>query len=201
MATIRAPRFSDTPAVYRICFETGPDAGDAAATPELLGHVYAGPYLAAVPEWCRVVVDEQGVAGYLLAAPDTEAFERWAAAEWYPPLAAEHPVDEAGSPADRRIAAVFAAPPRTPGVLLGQYPAHLHIDFLLRARGAGHARALIDDLVDRLGAAGVPGVHLGVSPRNTNAIGLYAHLGFTELERHDDVVWMGRSTGAADDGL
>ena len=196
--TIRAPRFSDTAAVYRICFETGPDADDPAATPELLGHVYAGPYLAAAAEWCRVVVDARGVAGYLLAVPSTAAFEQWARADWYPPLAAEHPADDPDlSQADRRVAGAFASPASTPERLLSAHPAHLHIDLLPRARGAGHARTLIDDLVDRLGAAGVPGVHLGVSPGNTNAFGLYRHLGFAELERHDDVIWMGRRTAAA----
>jgi ribosomal protein S18 acetylase RimI-like enzyme len=196
--TVRPPRFSDVPAVYRICFETGfsPEAiAERRPTPELLGHVYAGPYLAFAPEWCRVVVDLQGVAGYLLAVPSTAAFERWADAEWWPQLRADHPADaEDLSPADRGTAAQLAAPPVSPPALLAEYPAHLHIDFLERLRGAGFARTLIDDLCDRLRAAEVPGVHLGVSPHNANAIGLYRHLGFDDLERHDHVIWMGRRT-------
>lgn len=193
---IRAPRWSDTPAVYRVCFETGypPETiADRRPTPELLGHVFAGPYLAFAPEWCRVVVDRGGVAGYLLAVPSTTAFERWAEAEWWPPLRVDHPRDAPdASPADEAAAVWLAEPPTSPAPIAAAYPAHLHIDFLDRLRGLGFARVLIDDLCDRLAAAGVPGVHLGVSPRNANAIGLYTHLGFTELERHEHVIWMGR---------
>ena len=199
--TVRAPRPSDAPAIYRICFETGFTPEQIAArrpTPELLGHVWAGPYLAFAPEWCRAVVDAQGVAGYLLAVPSTAAFERWADAEWWPPLRADHPADSPDlSPADRDVAARFVAPPASPSALLGDYPAHLHIDFLDRLRGLGFARVLIDDLCTRLGAAEVPGVHLGVSPRNANAIGLYGHLGFAELERDEHTIWMGRRTAGA----
>jgi ribosomal protein S18 acetylase RimI-like enzyme len=197
--TIRAPRFSDIPAVYRICFETGYSAEEVAErrpTPELLGHVYAGPYLRFAPEWCRVVTDVHGVAGYLLAVPSTAAFEQWAEQEWWPPLRAEHPQDVPElSPADVSVAALLASPHPSPVAIVADFPAHLHIDFLPRARGRGFARVLIDDLVDRLAAANVPGVHLGVSPGNANAIGLYAHLGFEELAREDHVVWMGRRTG------
>lgn len=192
---IRPPRFSDTPAVYRVCFETGYSAEDIAAlrpTPEFLGHVWAGPYLAFAPAWCRVIVDERGVAGYLLAVPDTDAFDAWAERDWWPVLREEHPQDAALSPADQRVAALFASPPRPPRGVADAYPAHLHIDVLERARGAGFARRLIDDLCDRLAASGVPGVHLGVGERNENAIGVYRHLGFTELDRGPGTIWMGR---------
>lgn len=198
--TVRAPRFSDTAAVYRVCFETGPDAPDRETrrpTPELLGHVYAGPYLAFAPEWCRVVVDVQGVAGYLLAVPSTTAFEAWAETSWWPPLRADTPADAPDlSPADRAVASLLATPPISPPDVVARFPAHLHIDFLERLRGQGFARTLIDDLGARLAAEGVPGVHLGVSPRNTNALGLYGHLGFREVARGDGVIWMGRDTTA-----
>ena len=198
MTTIRAPRFSDTAAVYRVCFETGyspEEIADRRPTPELLGQVWAGPYLGFAPEWCRVVVDAQGVAGYLLAVPSTAAFERWAEAAWWPQLRVDHPADDPSlSPADRSVAALLASPPNSPPEVAAAFPAHLHIDFLDRLRGQGCARTLIDDLADRLRAAGVPGVHLGVSPRNTNAIGLYGHLGFEELSRDAHTIWMGRRT-------
>jgi GNAT superfamily N-acetyltransferase len=198
--TIRAPRFSDVPAVYRVCFETGYSPKEVATrhpTPELLGHVYAGPYVAFAPEWCRVVVDARGVAGYLLAVPSTATFERWAEQDWWPPLRADHPKEAPDlSPADRAVAALLASPPASPGEIAAAFPAHLHIDLLERVRGRGLARTLIDDLVDRLAAEGVAGVHLGVSPGNTNAVGLYRHLGFEELAREDHVIWMGRRTTA-----
>lgn len=195
---VRPPRFADTAAVYRVCFETGYTPDEVARrrpTPELLGHVYAGPYLAFAPEWCRVAADLQGVAGYLLAVPSTAAFEAWAEAHWWPPLRAEHPAEDPRlSPADRAVAALLASPPSSPSDVVADHPAHLHIDLLERARGAGLARTLIDDLVARLAGAGVPGVHLGVSPANANAIGVYRHLGFALLRSEPDVLWLGRRT-------
>ncbi|WP_375387990.1 GNAT family N-acetyltransferase [uncultured Amnibacterium sp.] len=198
--SIRVPRFSDVAAVYRVCFETGPDVRDRASrrpTPELIGHVYAGPYLAFAPEWCRVVVDRQGVAGYLLAVPSTAAFESWAEAEWWPPLRADTPADAPDlSPADQAVARLLAAPPLSPPEVVAEHPAHLHVDLLERVRGQGFARTMIEDLCARLAAEGVPGVHLGVSPGNANAVGLYAHLGLEELSRGDGVIWMGRRLAA-----
>ena len=38
-----------------------------------------------------VAVDDQGVAGYLLSADDSRAFEAWAEAEWWPPLRERYP--------------------------------------------------------------------------------------------------------------
>ncbi len=197
---VRAARTSDVSAVNRICFETGYSEQEVTGlrpTPDLLGLVWADPYLAFAPEWCRVAVDGRGVAGYLLAVPSTRDFDRWAHAAWWPLLSADHPADEPGlSPADRAVARLLASPPVSPEHLLDRFPAHLHVDLLPRARGRGLARRLIDDLVDRLAAAGVPGVHLGVSPRNATAIGVYEHLGFERLDVQPETIWMGRRTGA-----
>jgi ribosomal protein S18 acetylase RimI-like enzyme len=38
-------------------------------------------------------------------------------------------------------------------------------------------------------------MHLGVSPANARALGFYARLGFVELARSPDVVWLGRGLG------
>ena len=198
--TVRAPRRSDVSAVNRICFQTGysdDEVAELRPTPDLLGLVWADPYLAFAPQWCRVAVDGQGVAGYLLAVPSTRDFDRWAQAEWWPGLQVDHPVDAPRlSPADRAVARLLVTPPASPEPIVEPFPAHLHIDFLPRARGLGLAGRLIHDLVDRLAAARVPGVHLGVAPRNTNAIGFYEHLGFERLRTEPDTIWMGRRTGA-----
>src|SRR6478736_1278178 len=49
----------------------------SARSPELLGHVYAGPYVVAPLTRSVVVLDEEGVGGYLLCARDTRAHEAW----------------------------------------------------------------------------------------------------------------------------
>lgn len=55
---------------------------------DLLGHVYAGPYLVGQRSLARVVDDGTGVSGYLFGRADTAAFEAWAEREWWPPLCA-----------------------------------------------------------------------------------------------------------------
>ena len=76
------------------------------------------------------------------------------------------------------------------------YPSHLHIDLLPRAQGKGLGRSMIEQLIERLGAGGSPGVHLGVSTRNTRAQAFYQRLGFQELARTgspgDGVIYLGR---------
>jgi ribosomal protein S18 acetylase RimI-like enzyme len=61
------------------------------------------------------------------------------------------------------------------------YPAHLHIDLLPELQGRGIGRRLIDTVLDRLREASVPGVQLGVDPRNTSAQAFYTRLGFAPL--------------------
>jgi ribosomal protein S18 acetylase RimI-like enzyme len=39
--------------------------------------------------------------------------------------------------------------------------------------------------LDRLCELEIPGVHLGVSKRNLNAIAFYEHLGFQKLEEYE----------------
>src|SRR5699024_8418500 len=62
-----------------------------------------------------------------------------------------------------------------------EYPAHLHIDLLPETQGAGLGRRLIETLVDELTTREVPGLHLGVDPRNTSAASFYDRLGFVRL--------------------
>ncbi len=59
-----------------------------------------------------------------------------------------------------------------------RYPAHLHVNLLEAARGAGLGRALLEAFLERLRAEGVPGVQLSTTDRNAVAVGLYGRLGF-----------------------
>src|SRR6187402_2437441 len=66
----------DLPGVYRVCLLTGAAGADATTLhddPDLLGHLWAGPYLAFPDAVTRVLHDEHGVAGYCFAVPDTRA--------------------------------------------------------------------------------------------------------------------------------
>ena len=46
-------------------------------------------------------------------------------------------------------------------------------------------RALLEHLFGALRDRGVPGIHLGVSPTNSRAIGFYRRMGFTPVDPAD----------------
>ena len=190
MMVVRPPEFRDIAGVYRVCDETGP----ATTNPDLLGHVWAGRYLDALPGFPRVLADEHGIAGYVLGCPDTRAFEAWCEAEWWPPLREQYPRGS-GDPttADASLIEHLHDPPRTPDDLLEAFPAHLHIDLLPRAQGHGHGRALMEWVFGAMHDGGARGVHLGVSADNTNAIAFYRHLGFAVASGDDDGILMTRA--------
>lgn len=69
---MRTATLHDLPGVYRVCRLTGHAGRDATsrhADPDLLGHLWAGPYLAFPEAVTRVIHDDQGVAGYLPRRP------------------------------------------------------------------------------------------------------------------------------------
>jgi len=188
----------DRGALYEVCLRTGDSGADATGSftqPALLGEVYVGPYLALEPELALVLDDGAGVGGYTLGALDTRAFEERCEREWWPPLRERHPLGAypRGS-ADAAVVELIHRPARAPEVVVAGHPSHLHIDLLPRWQGGGWGRRLIEGLLDRLAAAGSPGVHLGVGVRNPRAVGFYRHLGFTELLAVGDTLFLGRST-------
>jgi len=195
---IRAFQPADEPALYEVCLRTadsGRDATGLYADPRLPGHVYAGPYLALAPELAFVLdgtgSDAGTPVGYVLGALDTGRFEAACELSWWPPLRRRYP--DPGDPAtpDERLAALIHHPPAQSRDITARYPSHLHIDLLPVAQGRGHGRALMQRLLDALGAAGSPGVHLGVATANGNAIGFYRRLGFAELETFPTHLTMG----------
>ena len=181
------------PGAYRVCLQTGDSGLDATAhygNPDLLGHVYVGPYLIGQPRLSYVVVDALGDGGYVLGAEDTRAFEAWAEASWWPMLRGQYPATKGETP-DDEIIALMHAPPVVPDGIVADYPAHLHIDLLPRLQGLGFGRALIERLVGVLRGSDSPGVHLGVGADNHNAIEFYRHLGFAHLQEGHSSHWMG----------
>ncbi len=193
MIRIETARLHDLPGAYRVCLLTGDAGKDASGIvrdPDLLGHVYVGPYVASGVGTQLVLADAAGVAGYLLSADDTHAFEAWAEAEWWPSLRTRYTPLADGS-TDAELIGLIHTPERTPDEIVASYPAHLHIDLLERARGKGLGRALIERLLTDLRERDVPGVHLGVDATNANGIGFYEHLGFREVGREPGGLLMG----------
>ncbi|MEO6944208.1 MAG: GNAT family N-acetyltransferase [Lacisediminihabitans sp.] len=193
MDHIRPAELRDLPGIYRVCLQTGNSGDDATAEfadPDLLGHVFTGPFVLGEPGLAFVVADEHGIGGYALACADEPAFAEWAEEKWWPSLRQQY----AAAPrvgVDGEILDLIFSPPRTPHSVSAEYPAEMHIDLALRMRGSGHGRALIQRLLAGLKQREVRGLHLEVSKSNGNAIAFYEHLGFTQLQPTDLSIFMG----------
>lgn len=191
-------RPEDLTGVYRVCLATGDlgeDASDRYADPNLLGHLYVGPYVALEPRHAFVLRDGARVAGYGVGARDTAAFEARCETSWWPSLRAMYPRESPRPDADAALVAMLHEPKRRRDAWLERYPSHLHIDLLPSAQGRGRGRALIETLLTSLFDAGSPGVFLGVARRNARAVGFYEHLGFTRIEERPDALILGRKAG------
>jgi ribosomal protein S18 acetylase RimI-like enzyme len=198
VTTIRPATPHDLPGLYRVCLETGDSGRDATAlyrNPDLLGHVYVGPYVVGQPTLAFVAADAGGIAGYVLGAGDTRAFEEWEEDNWWPSLRDQYPLIT-GNTRDAATIRLFHSPPSAPEGVVADYPAHLHIDLLERVRGQGLGRALVERLLAALREAGSPGVHLDVAADNANGIAFYRHLGFNDLEPTADSLLMGMRLSA-----
>ena len=192
MTEIRAATVQDLPGAYRVCLLTGDAGKDASGmfrNPDLLGHVYVGPYILGEPDLALVAADADGVAGYCLAAKDRRAFAAWAEASWWPPLRAAFPRRDDATP-DSELIDLIHAPLAVADPILDAFPAELHIDLLERVRGTRVGRRLVERQLAQLRSAGAPACHLQVDPTNGNAIGFYEHLGWRVLARHDEDGWV-----------
>jgi ribosomal protein S18 acetylase RimI-like enzyme len=200
---IRPGRPGDELAAYRVCLETGDYGQDGSSLyredPDALGRIFVGPYLALEPELSRILEDEQGVCGYALGALDSRAFYARYETGWRPDLCARFPAPSGDPQHWSRVQQVhhtYHHPDYFCPEPYDAFPSHLHIDLLPRAQGRGHGRRMLEQIMDTLRGRGSPGVHLGVSPRNTRAIGFYQRLGFCELTRvgsEDGCIYLGRS--------
>lgn len=193
MGVIRTAALQDLPGAYRVCLQTGASGKDATPgfhNPDLLGHVYVGPYMVGQPGLSLVVADEEGIGGYALAAADTRAFEAWAEQDWWPLLRRQYPLGN-GDTEDGEVIRLLHSPPHALDKIVVDYPAHLHIDLLPRMRGKGHGRGLIEALLIALRSMGSYGVHLEVGAGNVNAIAFYRHLGFAQLSGTGSSLLMG----------
>lgn len=188
MARIRPFRPGDEPALAEICLRTadaGADGTGIFADDDLWAEVFVLPYVARHPELAFVVEDDGGTPrGYVVCAPDTEAFEEWFRTDWWPRFAARWPKPDREQ--SRQDGTLLYAYGRGPGkeAHAGRFPAHLHIDLLPELQGQGWGRRLVDQLVTELRERGVSGLHLVASAHNSGALAFYDRLGFERLPSH-----------------
>lgn len=192
MNSIRIARPEDWDAIDEICRETG-----AAGTPipperrAIFPELWVRPYQRLYPEWTWVGTRDDRVVGYLTGCPDTPAMR--VASFW------RHDLLLAWNLLVRRRGPLTTDAARYLRRRFGlespvehafgrdrldewdrEYPAHLHINFLPEARGAGLGRRLVEAYFTQLREAGVSGVHLycGEGP-----VRFYENTGFALLKR------------------
>lgn len=187
---VRAYHPSDLASLYRICLQTGDNGGDATdlySDPLLPGHLWAAPYAMLEPDLCFVLTARHRPIGYILGTADTATFGARCETDWFPPLRRQYPMSTNQKPSRealtiRQIHQGHDRVNRWP-----QFPAHLHIDILPEGQKQGWGRRLMDRFCDRLTQLGVPGVFLGVSAENRNAVDFYRHIGFEALPGESQV--------------
>lgn len=129
MITIRPYHPSDLDGLYAVSLATADRGGDAShlyADPRLVGHIYSAPYAALLPDLTFVIQDSEGVAGFVVGAVDTTAWERSLAANWWPSLRAQYPgilgrhIGEL-TPDQRRIEMIHR-PEHVPAAIAARFP-------------------------------------------------------------------------------
>ena len=204
MIELRPLQDRDLDSLYAISLATGHIGGDASALyadSRMMGHIYSAPYAKLRPHTCFVAEDAAGVAGFIVGAVDTRAFEAQLERDWWPDLRAIYP-DPSGTPpsiwtADQRRCFMIHHPRRTPEEIAGAFPAHLHMNLLPRLQGRGVGPALLELWFATARDLGATGVHVGTNANNRGAVRFLQKCGFERLSPQSPAadggpVWLGR---------
>jgi ribosomal protein S18 acetylase RimI-like enzyme len=196
---IRPYQVGDREAVYDVCVRTGAAGQDARgrfSTDDLLGDIYAGPYLYLEPEHAYVLDDGSRAVGYVIGTASTTGYVAAYTERWLPLMRERYqpPTSPPATDEEHTLADLF-----NPELMLldelAPYPAHLHINLLPDYQGSGFGRAMVDTFLASVAAAGVTACYLAVRPTNTAALGFYAKLGWQRLPfGTDNTILMARST-------
>lgn len=168
------------------------------ATDELMGDLFAIPYVELAPHLAFVLEDAGTVVGYVVGTSDTRAFAAAYRSTYIPSVLDRYPVPtrEPQTP-DEHMVAMHHDPERMLVPALADYPAHLHIDLLPSHQGRGHGRALMTTMLAALAADGAPAVRVAMLTVNAGARRFYDRMGFHVIDVPDagPLTYLGRSTG------
>ncbi len=186
---IRRYRPEDRAAVRHICFVTG-YMGEPVdwlwRDEQSFADMFSAYYTDREPESVFVATAGGEVLGYLLGCRDSTR-------AWNPAAVAGRHVVRRGIAVRRGTAAMIWRSGADVLVDLARrrvriadydfadpdFPAHLHINLLPAARGAGAGSRLVHAWLDDLRASAVPGCFLQTMAENTNAIAFFEAMGFT----------------------
>jgi hypothetical protein len=144
---IRPATADDGDALYDICLRTanaGVDATALYSDPHLPGYIWAAPYGVLAPDFAFMLASPGHTIGYVIGTPDSWAFARRQATEWWPQVRAALRDFVPKTPHDRAALANIHQPEIEDAWLAEEYPAHLHINILPEAQSGGWGRRLIN---------------------------------------------------------
>jgi len=200
---IRQARKTDIPDVNAVCLKTGDAGRDATSLyrdPDLIGFIYAAPYLDSDGAIALVAEDEQGIVGYAVGAPDTWSFEMQLERDWWPELRKRYRKPE-GDPetfsADQKRIRHLFRPATVPPEVVKAFPAHIHMNLLPRAQGRGIGSRLLETWLEAARSRHVTAVHAGVSAANKTGLAFWTARGFKPVLESPEsgsrgTVWCGR---------
>ena len=194
---IRKATKDDAPTLSRICLLTdnaGSSAEELHDSSELPGLVYAIPYLTLPTTWGFVLEDEEynKIVGYIVGSTDTRAYERYAAAHWWPSIAVNYPPECATKAGDIQYAELLRRIPIAPDANISLSPAHLHINILPDYQKKGWGTRLIATAIEFLQNEGLPGVWLELDQENEGAKKFYERIGFKVIDGSENANEMWR---------
>lgn len=184
MSLIRPYQPADREALYDLCLRTasgGTGVQGRVTNDDLLGDVFAGPYVDHDPALVLMVEDDEGPVGYLVGTADTREFVRWFTAERLPGFAAKYAdVDPDSFEAGYVESGLHPERMLVPEV--DAYPPHLHMNLLARARRQGFGRQLLVGFAGLLLDRGIERFHLTPSTSNPGSLRFYEAVGFAYLD-------------------
>lgn len=194
-AVLRLAKPSDLNPFLEVCLKTsdsGADGSNLYNHKDLVGDIYAAPYLLHEPKFAYALEIAGKVTGYLLGALDTPQFEEILFAKYWPATQQKYKNSTVSASAgDKVLLAHLFNIGMTESDIVKKYPSHLHIDILESGQGRGYGKVMINHMLAQLRAAGSTGVHLHVSNKNYRAQEFYKKLGFTNFKAGSDESIMG----------
>jgi len=190
---LRQVATGDLDALSAICLKTSDAGQDGTALysdPSYPGLRFSVPYAVLEPDLAFVLCQNDQVVGYVVGTRDTVAFNQRLETQWWPALRKKFADRQPVAPLDDKVLDAIRQPSHASTELTDTYPAHLHINILPAAQKGGYGQMMVETELDALRAAGVSGVHLGVSLQNEQVCGFYSKLGFKFLMR-SNAIYMG----------
>jgi len=188
---IRPYRRADRQAVRDICVATcwmGEYRPETIPDPWIFAEYWTRYFTDRRPDWAWVAARASGdsVVGYLTGTPDVAGFDRYAPFLLPGLIARVVGRRLISSPRSRRtmgamVRSLLRGELDLPPVVRRQYPATWHFNLLPEARRHGLGSRLLRLFLDKLRAAGAPGVHAQPMSINTASIAAIRRAGFSML--------------------